>query len=153
MQIKDRQDQSSTIFQAKMSSQIIFVCTIIILLPAMIICDTQQAPLRTCEKDEYSESKLLELLGVQSPMKDCVEVEKQELQSLIKDVFNSSTTFSSKNDTNSHAQTVRPLHLHENSTTEVNDMICSSPGNQNLKHMCCPVGQWPDKDGVCRSLF
>lgn len=149
--------QSSIIFQAKMSQNIrvslfIFVCSSALLL--FVSASKPQEPLRTCEKDEYSESKLLELLGVQSPIRDCLPAEKQELQELIKDIFNSTDTRQTRrNGTNTFSDTTKLSPFPHSATSEVSDMICSSPGNHELKHMCCPVGQWPDKNGTCRGLF
>lgn len=120
------------------------------ILASFVSVSTSQEPIRTCEKDDYSESKLLELLGVQSPMKDCVQEEKVELQAIIKDIFSNRTT--ERNPTTAR-DTQKPIPLSHNATSEANDMMCSSPGNEDFKHSCCPVGQWPDKDGACRSLF
>lgn len=83
--------------------------------------------------------------------KDCVQVEKQELQALIKDIFSNNTNGHEVN-TNISKDPFRTSPL-QNATSEANDMMCSSPGNEELKHVCCPVGQWPDKDGTCRNLF
>lgn len=33
------------------------------------------------------------------------------------------------------------------------DEFCDTTGTQPEKQRCCPVGQWLDKDGTCRSLI
>lgn len=134
--------QSSTAFQAKMSHKNrVSIVLLVIFWVYLVSSSSQQQPLRTCEKDEYSESKLLELLGVQTPNKDCVEEEKKEFQTLIKDIFRSGN--------GSNYEQTTP----QRNVSEANEMMCSTPGNDDLKHTCCPVGQWPDKDGSCQSLF
>lgn len=107
---------------------------------------------KVCDKEnEYDESKLLELLGIQSTTKksDCIKNEKQinATTSSNSSTLNATTLFR-KHDNNTTDDGLSPSTINFNKTE-----ICQRPGNDALKHMCCPVGQWPDRNGDCQSLF